>query len=57
MPSWSCKNLHEKSENFEKSHFSQNSQCIFYKSEVSKKEQAKKGSNGQELREVVPFDV
>ena len=29
--------------------------AIFYKSKVSKKEQAKKGSNGQELREVVPF--
>ena len=57
MPSGSCKNLHEKSENFEKSHFSQNSQCIFYKSKVSKKEQAVRGSNGQELREVVPFDV
>ena len=31
--------------------------AIFYKSKVSKKEQAMRGINGQELREVVPFDV
>ena len=42
-----CQNGHakiytEKSENFEKSHFSQNSQCNFYKSKVSKKDQTVK---------------